>query len=169
MTRFGILALFCLTLLAPRAARADDTWIVAGADGQPQVQLYFFWSQSCPHCTAAHPYIEAISQARPWVKLHALELSRHPENVRRYEAMARGLGEEAASVPAVMFCGEMHVGWDGDATTGDVIRQEGACCHRIVGRQGIAQGQVVVQLNGAYFKLPSRVIEPQGGRIAIER
>jgi len=25
--------------------------------------------------------------------------------------MARALGEEAVSVPAVLFCGEMHVGW----------------------------------------------------------
>ncbi len=123
MKHFNILVLLCLTLLAPLAARADDAWIVTGADGQPQVQLYFFWSLTCPQCTVAHPYIEAIPQARPWVKLHALELSRHPENVRRYEAMARALGEEAASVPALLFCGEMHVGWDDDATTGAVIRQ----------------------------------------------
>jgi hypothetical protein len=89
MKRSAFCVLLCLTLLAPLAARADDAWIVTGADGQPQVQLYFFWSLTCPHCTAAHPYIEAIPQARPWVKLHALELSRHPENVQEYEAMAR--------------------------------------------------------------------------------
>ena len=37
--------------------------------------------------------------------------------------MARSLGEEAASVPALLFCGEMHVGWDGDETTGASLRQ----------------------------------------------
>ena len=123
--RSGFLALlvFCLTLLAPLAARADDAWIVTGADGQPEVQLYFFWSLSCPHCTAAHPYIEAIPQARPWVKLHALELTRHPENVERFDRMARSLGEVAASVPAWLFCGEMHVGWGDDETTGATLRQ----------------------------------------------
>ena len=123
MQRFGVLVLLCLTLLAPLAARAEDPWIVTGADGTPQVQLYFFWSLTCPHCTEAHPHVEALPEARPWVKLHALELTRHPENVRRYEAMARGLGEEAASVPAVLFCGEMHVGWGDDETTGATIRQ----------------------------------------------
>jgi glutaredoxin len=113
----------CLLALFSGASRADDAWLKAGADGQPEVQLYFFWSLTCPHCTEAHPYIEALPRARSWVKLHTLELSRHPENVRRYESMARQLGEDAASVPALLFCGEMHVGWDSDATTGALIRQ----------------------------------------------
>jgi hypothetical protein len=105
-----------LAVSAP--VRAEDPWLRDGADGKPEVQLYFFWSLTCPHCTAAHPYIEAIPQARPWVRLHALELSRQPENVRRYETLAHGLGEQAAAVPALIFCGEMHVGWDGDEVTG---------------------------------------------------
>ncbi|MDP3512619.1 MAG: hypothetical protein Q8S20_07700 [Sulfuritalea sp.] len=140
MKRCGLLFLLCLTLLAPLAARADDAWIVTGTDGQPQVQLYFFWSLTCPHCTAAHPYIEAIPQARPWVKLHALELTRHPENVRRYEAMARGLGEEAASVPAWLFCGEMYVGWGDDETTGAMLRRRlDDCRARAAGVAGAAE------------------------------
>lgn len=140
MKHFGILVLFCLALLTPRAACADDAWIVTGADGQPQVQLYFFWSLTCPHCTAAHPYIEAIPQARPWVKLHALELSHHPENVRKYEAMARALGEEAASVPAWLFCGEIHVGWGDDETTGATLRQRLDACRERAG--GVGGGTV---------------------------
>jgi hypothetical protein len=117
-----LLVLFILLPPAVRAA-ADDPWLRRGADDRPEVQLYFFWSLTCPHCTVAHPHIEAIAQARSWVRLQALELSRHPENVRQYEAMARALGEEAASVPALLFCGEMHVGWDGDETTGAAIRR----------------------------------------------
>ena len=113
----------CLLALLPGAGRADDAWLKAGANGQPEVQLYFFWSLTCPHCAEAHSYIEAIPEARPWVKLHSLELSRHPENVRQYQVMAQQLGEDAASVPALLFCGEMHVGWDDDETTGARIRQ----------------------------------------------
>ncbi|MDP2133445.1 MAG: hypothetical protein Q8J99_07550, partial [Sulfuritalea sp.] len=154
MKRFNILVLLCLTLLAPLTARADDAWIVTGAEGQPQVQLYFFWSLSCPHCTVAHPYIEAIPQARPWVKLHALELSRHPENVRRYEAMARGLGEDAASVPAVLFCGEMHVGWGDDATTGAVIRQRLDACRARAGAGVIGKVPTRAQPPPATIDLP---------------
>ncbi|MCK9201440.1 MAG: hypothetical protein M0P59_08030 [Gallionella sp.] len=113
----------CLFALLPIAGHADDIWVKTDADGQPEVQLYFFWSLTCPHCTAAHPYIEAIPQARPWVRLHALELTRSAENVQLYRSMAQRLSQTAASVPAFLFCGEMHAGWDNDATTGALIRR----------------------------------------------
>ncbi|OGS94751.1 MAG: hypothetical protein A3G79_02350 [Gallionellales bacterium RIFCSPLOWO2_12_FULL_57_18] len=120
-----LLTLITLFLLAlsPAASHAGDPWVKPGTDGKPEVQLYFFWSLTCPHCTEAHPYIAAIPQARPWVKLHALELNRSAENVRLYQIMAKQLGEKAVSVPALLFCGEMHVGWADDATTGAMIRQ----------------------------------------------
>ncbi len=122
------LLLTSLLAFASLPASAGEPWLRSGDDGKPEVQLYFFWSLTCPHCTAAHPYIDAIPQAKPWVRLHALELSRHPENVERYQAMAGALGEEATSVPALLLCGEMHVGWDDDATTGAVIRQRLDAC-----------------------------------------
>lgn len=127
----------CLLALLSGAARADDARPGSGADGE--VQLYFFWSLTCPHCTEAHPHIEALPEARPWLRLHSLELSRHPENVRRYEGMAQQLGEDAASVPALLFCGEMHVGWDSDATTGAFIRQRlDACRARVLDQGAVA-------------------------------
>ena len=52
----------CLLALYTVVSQAEETWIKSGTDGQPQVQLYFFWSLTCPHCTEAHPYIEAIPQ-----------------------------------------------------------------------------------------------------------
>lgn len=139
----------CLLALFPGAGLADDTWIKTGADGQPEVQLYFFWSLTCPHCTEARPYIEALPEARPWVRLHSLELSRQPENVRQYQAMARQLGEDAAAVPALLFCGEMHVGWDSDATTGALIRQRLDGC-----RARAASGQAAQAVPAEPIRLP---------------
>lgn len=137
--RIPALVLASLLVVLPLAARAEDPWLRSAADGPPEVQLYFFWSLTCPHCTAAHPFIDAIPRARPWVRLHSLELSRQPENRRRYEAMARALGEEAAGVPALMFCGEMHLGWDGDEVTGAAIRQRLDAC-----RARVADGRPMV-------------------------
>ncbi|MFA5371784.1 MAG: hypothetical protein WC053_04825 [Sideroxydans sp.] len=127
--KFLTLFAACLIVLFPLASHADEPWITPGANGQPEVQLYFFWSLTCPHCTEAHPYIAAISQARPWVKLHAPELSRSAENTRLYQSMAQQLGEDAVSVPALLFCGEMHIGWESNATTGALIRQRLDDCH----------------------------------------
>jgi cytochrome c biogenesis protein CcdA len=132
---FGKRLCVALVLFALAAvARGDDPWLAAGADGGPEIQLYFFWTLSCPHCVDAHPHVEAIPQARPWVRLHALELSRDHGNVRLYQTLARRLGEDAASVPAFLFCGEMHVGWESDATTGALLRQRlDTCRARILG------------------------------------
>lgn len=107
-----------LLALAALCARAEE----------PDLPVYFFWSLACPHCTAAHPHVQAMARERPRVRLHELELSRHPEYVRQYEAMARELGEEASSVPALIFCGEMHVGWDSNETTGRMLRQRLDAC-----------------------------------------
>jgi len=122
MKPLALIAAALLALVAV-ASRAEDPWIGTGTDGQPQVQLYFFWTRACPHCTQALPYIELIPQARPWVRLQVLELTGNLDNVRQYQAMAQALGQEAKSVPALLFCGEMHVGWEDDGTTGALIRQ----------------------------------------------
>ncbi|MDP2822530.1 MAG: hypothetical protein Q8O52_07605 [Sulfuritalea sp.] len=133
------LLVFAILLSTATRAAADEPWLRGGADGRPEVQLYFFWSLTCLHCTAALPYIEAIPQARPWVRLHALELSLQPENVRRYETMARALGEQAVAVPAMIFCGEMHVGWGSDETTGATVRRRLDDCRARAG-SGLPDG-----------------------------
>jgi hypothetical protein len=115
-----------LPLAVPGTA-APTAWTTLGADGATQVHLYFFWSQRCPHCLEARPHVEALAGRHPWVVLHSLELSRNPENVERYRAMAAELGQEAHSVPGFLFCGQMHVGWDGEATTGDLLAALQAC------------------------------------------
>ena len=116
-------------LLWPLAALADNAWIKPGMDGQPQVQLYFFWSLTCPHCTAAHPHVAAIPVARPWVTLHELEVSSNQDNARRFqEIVEQGGMEDAAGVPAFLFCGEMHFGWESDATTGAQLRDRLDAC-----------------------------------------
>ncbi len=109
-----------LAVLAPRA-EAAATWVEPGADGRPIVDLYFFWSLSCPHCLEARPFVEAIPAGRPWVRLHSLELTRHPEHIRHYVALAGQLGQSAQAVPAMLFCGRMWTGWDSDARTGQAL------------------------------------------------
>ncbi|MDV7393558.1 hypothetical protein RZS08_19440, partial [Arthrospira platensis SPKY1] len=58
------------------SAAADEVWVSRDDSGKAEIQLYFFWSLTCPHCTEAKPFINAIAQERPWVRVQALELSR---------------------------------------------------------------------------------------------
>jgi hypothetical protein len=129
-------ALVVLVHLTP-GARAEATWIEPGADGAPVVHLYFFWSLACPHCLEARPFIEAIPAERPWVKLHPLELTRHPRHVRHYIALADQVGQPAQYVPALLFCGRMQTGWDDDATSGAALLAELDAC-RAAAKSGSA-------------------------------
>jgi len=146
-----LLALFVLALLwvMPVAAQSDDLWVQPGPDGQPQLQLYFYWTNTCPHCQAARPFVEAIPATRPWVALHSLELNGHPGHARQYQTMAAQLGQESASVPALLFCGEMHVGWDKDETTGAEIAWRLDECHA-----RLLAGSVVARLSGGKLSVP---------------
>jgi len=102
----------------------------APAAAERPVELYFFWSLRCPHCLEAKPFVEALPQRLPWLELHALELSQHPDHVRRYVEMAGALGQEARAVPAFIFCGEMLVGWQSAATTGAFLLDRLKACQR---------------------------------------
>ena len=118
-----------IALLLVVHARASDpyAWTSLGAEEAPQVHLYFFWSARCPHCLEAQPRIEALARGHAWIVLHSLELTRNRENLDRYLAMATDLGQQAQSVPAFLYCGRMRVGWDGDVTGVELLRDLEAC------------------------------------------
>lgn len=139
------LVLIAISLLysASVPAQQGDAWARPGPDGRMQVQLYFFWSLSCPHCLEARPFVETIPVARPWVALHSLELTRHPEHARQYQEMAAQLNQESVSVPALLFCGEMQLGWDQAETTGaELLRRLDACQARTMAGNTAAAGQI---------------------------
>jgi uncharacterized membrane protein HdeD (DUF308 family) len=124
-TLFALVLLWAMTV----AAHADDTWVKMNPHDQPQVQLYFFWTATCPHCQEARPFIETIPASRPWITLHSMELTRHPEYARQYQQMATQLGQAAAYVPALLFCSEMHTGWDRAETSGAELLQRLDACY----------------------------------------
>ena len=135
-----VLLLLAAALLASGAGlAATPGWIEQGSDGEARIHLYFFWSETCPHCLEAHPFIEAIPVERPWVKLHALEVSRSRDNVRRFEEMAGAVGGRIEGVPTVIFCGRMEVGWQDAATTGAALLEALDAC-RAGGNEPVPTG-----------------------------
>lgn len=127
------LATWFVLLWLPGAATAggpnDSPWSSRAPDGSLQLHLYFFWSTSCPHCQAARPFVERLSEQHPWLQVHSAELTASEANVRRYAALAASLGQPANAVPAFLFCREMMVGYESDATTGEQLRQRLTACH----------------------------------------
>ena len=126
------LASFASPLLAQDAAPDSITWYTVDDQGEVKVDLYFFWSSTCPHCREAHPFITALPDKYPWLNLHALELSENPGNSQLYAAMASSLGQEAMYVPAFFFCGYMTTGYDTAETSGAALVENLHTCRDLV-------------------------------------
>jgi len=104
------------------SASDEAVWYEHDASGRPIIHLYFFWSKKCPHCLKARPDIIEIGAEYHWLKLHSLELVDHPENVQTYIDMAAMFGNDARSVPAFMFCGNLLTGYEDKNTSGHLLR-----------------------------------------------
>ncbi len=107
----------------PAPATPDTPWYGVTADGTVQVDLYFFWSRSCPHCQRARPDMARLAAELPWLRLHPLEVSTDAANATLYRRMARELGQEATSVPGFLFCGTMESGYDTEGLVADYLRR----------------------------------------------
>lgn len=108
----------------------SNQWYGSAADGSLKVHLYFFWSKKCPHCLNAEPFIRGLSAEYSWLQVHSLELTEHPENVEQYINMAASLGQEARSVPAFLWCGQISVGFDNEQGMGQELKQQLNSCYQ---------------------------------------
>lgn len=129
---YGLLLVLILSGASGRAASEPPApeWVTWTADGEPRVRLYFFWTQTCPHCRVAQPFVDALPDAYPWLELHSHNLTQDLAGVLRYTRLAEALGETASAVPAFLFCGQMLTGFGSAATTGRQIREQLEACHR---------------------------------------
>ena len=159
-------SLLALLIFIPSLASADaeagipTVWTSTHDDGAPRVHLYFFWSQKCPHCLKALPFIDAIDREHEWLEVHSAEISQSRQNAKRYIAMADSLGLEARSVPAFFVCGRMITGYDSPAGTGQEILALARACE-------LSPGTAPAQTRDkTQFSLPFiGTFSPQGGSL----
>lgn len=114
------LAALLFLLGASTASAADLEWLTTGPDGEPRVVVYYFYSDTCPHCIEAKPFVASLDELG-WIELHAHEVTKNRDNALLYRGVAAAAGEQARSVPAFIFCGSMHTGFERPETTGTVL------------------------------------------------
>lgn len=127
----ALLLILAWLILAGVSRAAEPEWVGTAADGSAQVNLWFFWSQRCPHCREALPFIERLQREQPWIQVRSHELTSDRASVARYVAMAESLGQEARSVPAFFVCGRMLTGYDSPQGMGREILQLAELCRRL--------------------------------------
>ena len=107
----------------------DQQWYLQTDQNHISVNLYFFWSKKCPHCRDALPFIDQLEKKHDWLTIYSRELTEHPEHVEQYISMAAQLGQEARSVPAFLWCGNMTMGYDNPDNVGKFLEQELVKCY----------------------------------------
>ncbi|HUG99946.1 MAG TPA: thioredoxin family protein [Gammaproteobacteria bacterium] len=122
------LAVLVVLLAAPVWAGAEPQWLSTGPDGETRVVVYYFYSDTCPHCIEARPFVAGLD-ARNWIDLRAYEITKSRDNGLLYRDTAAAIGEQARSVPAFIYCGAMHTGYDRAETTGAMLLGRLESCH----------------------------------------
>jgi thiol-disulfide isomerase/thioredoxin len=135
-----LLVLFCISGLAGAATgdpKSDDFWYGNAQDGTPTVRLYYFYSPTCPHCQAAKPFIAGLETKYPWLKVERYVVKDNRANARFYFDTAQSLGVEALSVPGIVFCRQVLIGYDSASTTGKQLEDAlNACRERRLANPG---------------------------------
>jgi thiol-disulfide isomerase/thioredoxin len=63
--RLLITACLLCTVITAHAVPTVAPWIDKTEDGGVRVHLYFFWSQRCPHCLEAIPFVQSLAHDYP--------------------------------------------------------------------------------------------------------
>ena len=127
------LLLLCVSGLARAGTgdpQSDAFWYGTAADGAPTVRLYYFFSPTCPHCQAAKPFIADLQARYPWLEVKRYSVKDEPGNARLYYETAQTLGVEALSVPGLVFCRQIIIGYDSAETTGKELADALQACHQ---------------------------------------
>lgn len=115
MNRVPIAAL--LLAVSVTVTAADEVeWFSKSASGQDRIVLHYFYSDTCPVCTEAKPFIAALHEIA-WLEVRAFEVSANRDNAIRYRDTAAAIGGQARSVPAYIACGAMLTGYNGPEPT----------------------------------------------------
>ena len=72
------------------------------------VDVYFFYSQTCPHCAQQKPLMEYIARHNEEVKLSAYEVSEHPQKWRDFLAQYQ---IKSAAVPRTLVGEKLFIGY----------------------------------------------------------
>ncbi|MEJ1336559.1 MAG: thioredoxin family protein [Candidatus Sedimenticola sp. (ex Thyasira tokunagai)] len=136
--RYLLLSLLFLLPFATFGGEDEAPWYRQGANGDVELNLYFFWSEHCPHCLEARPFISTLADELPWLQVQSRQLDGSGEKLREFQQMAQKFGREASSYPAFFFCNTMLVGYDDEENIGRYIRERlQACRQRLLAGEGL--------------------------------
>jgi thiol-disulfide isomerase/thioredoxin len=115
--------LFCIllfSLVVPLVSATDfnDTG---------KVNVYFFWAEGCPHCSAEKVFLDKLEQKYENLNIHRLEVTKNQENAELLEKVGKGLNADVSGVPFTVVGEQYFIGWYNEETTGRAIEDAVNC------------------------------------------
>ena len=100
----------------------------AAAQPAPQVQVYLFWGDGCPHCEREIAFLKRLETEEPRARVHYLEVSRVAANREAFITVSEKLRLEDLAVPLTLVGDAPMVGFDTGETSGAELRRRIAYC-----------------------------------------
>ncbi|MDJ0534912.1 MAG: hypothetical protein QNJ70_20930 [Xenococcaceae cyanobacterium MO_207.B15] len=94
---FALLCLFTVT-----------SFPLSSLAGEKVLDVYFFYSETCPHCAQQKPLMKYIDQHNEQVQLYAYEVSEHPEKWQTFLAQHQ---IKSAAVPRTAIADKLFIGY----------------------------------------------------------
>lgn len=93
-----------------------------------EVPLYFFYSDSCPHCAAEKPFLDSLAEKYPQLEINAFEISKSLSNSVLFGRVGRELEYDTSGVPFTVVSDLHLVGWASDDSYGEIIEDKVIYC-----------------------------------------
>lgn len=93
-----------------------------------QVPVYFFYSNSCPHCASEKPFLEELVEQYPQLELNTFEISQNLSNSILFGRVGRELNYDTSGVPFTVVADLALVGWTNDGSYGQLIEDKVVYC-----------------------------------------
>jgi hypothetical protein len=121
----GVLLLLLVSVLLTDPADA------AARNGSPdgRVELWFFWTDTCPHCLRAVPFVEQLSSQRPWLDVRSHRVTASAAELELFARKVAEVGGTVEGVPTFVFCETTMVGFGTAETTGAELAARLDRCH----------------------------------------
>jgi len=163
MKKLLTIALFSLFLFVPLLGRAEE-----------KITVYFFESETCPHCAAEKIFLEKLQQEMPQIEVKEYEVTKNARNLKLLQTIGQKFSIDASRVPITIIGDQYIPGYETDETSGaairDIINEYHASPYKDVVAPLIPQEiPPANNNNGISQKIPESVKIPFFGEINIKK
>lgn len=120
----GMVASATAARAQPKEAAPGYPWYEVDAKNNVTINLYVFWSSTCPHCPPAVEFARDLQKRHKWAKVTLFEISENEGNRALYWKMAGNLNKPVGPTPVFVYCRYMHNGYHSFDHTGKHIEAD---------------------------------------------